>query len=119
MSCREHTPGPWHLEINENSGDAEIVMGSALKDRGCYQPGHVVTLYPEMSEEYDDPNRAELLANASLMAAAPDLLTACEEIAEAMAIPRLSASYAWLELILPRLKAAIARSKGEEDPSFF
>lgn len=58
-----HTPGPWALEANEvRAGDNLIadVMGG------------------EGTRFIDDKDNTECLANARLIAAAPELLEACE-----------------------------------------
>ena len=75
---QSHTPGPWDWELDIPHGSAD----------GTYQ------IFNPARDNKDvlaivDPNdtRAELgqssLANARLIAAAPELLTACERVEEA------------------------------------
>ena len=82
-----HTPGPWHID---NETDYRIYVESSF--------GVIAKVGP--FAEIDDEDKA----NARLIAAAPDLLAACEE-----AYAFLSAEdLAWL----PSLRAAIAKAKG-------
>lgn len=61
----QHTPGPWSFR--------EGKYGNVVIESPDSQPAHVATI------DGGAPNpRAELLANASLIAAAPDLLDALE-----------------------------------------
>jgi hypothetical protein len=90
----KHTPGPWHISPFKSwDKDIRICEAGVLVD-------------------HDDVDRAEAEANANLIAAAPDLLEACEDITDnprAMAIlERFAPSTA--KLIL----AVIAKAKGEQ-----
>jgi hypothetical protein len=81
-----HTPGPWHLEVEP---DALHV----------YSPVEEVVHFTDAG--WDESTRATFEANARLIAAAPDLLAALEEIAE------------WGEWeSAPIARAAIAKAKG-------
>ena len=66
----EHTPGPWHIlftsEPDSFGPGRERYIGKSHEDQVCRTVG------------YDD--RAKDIANAELIAAAPDLLAACEKL---------------------------------------
>ena len=95
MTNTKHTPGPWEV-------DGFSVMAGVGAEYGDLA-------YATAGDGHADPdchlNRpdAERLANATLIAAAPDLLAALEEIAE---ITQHTASR---EIAL----AAIAKARGE------
>lgn len=91
MSKIKHTPAPWMLELptpaEEDGGpdyddpacreDLCIRMASALRDEdgntpGSYFSAHLITLGEDMLPGQDP----EMVANAYLIAAAPDLLAA-------------------------------------------
>lgn len=61
-----HTPGPWPIE-GLRPWDKDIVI-----------PG------PGVWVDYDDVNHEEAMANAKLIAASPDLLTACKIALDAL-----------------------------------
>jgi hypothetical protein len=99
MSEPKHTPGPWAYadpELWENADG--VVIGTAADDD--------VEAF-EICEVCELP-RAERNANVRLIAAAPDLLAACEEAAEALE----SSEYRSDQRTRGRLLAAIARAKG-------
>lgn len=62
-----HTPGPWTYEV-------EKVSGPHLTQTFIFAHGDVI------GRAYADSKRDNSQANASLIAAAPDLLAACEAI---------------------------------------
>ena len=98
----KHTPGPWEVFDDvegcefpgiDNAGESIVLCGSIFDDGGIR-----------------GDTKEERLANARLIAAAPELLSVLEELQE-------SASY-WSEYDVPlgivdRINAAIAKAKGE------
>ena len=93
----EHTPGPWQtdLEISSKAGRVAIEPDIA-----------VVYVQPN---RYDESASKQRLANARLIAAAPDLLAVCLEIEKS--------GFYWSEHDVPygvveRLKTAIAKATG-------
>lgn len=84
-----HTPGPWNLlrggiEVQSESNNHEVhafVNGI---------PVPIAEVYRNMTVEHDDPvgtyeiSEAEGLANAALIAAAPDLLNALRAVSAAL-----------------------------------
>lgn len=95
----KHTPGPWHVFDNrtDKSFDrydvARIGVGSKLDS-------DVANCYGFASERTDE----EVLANARLIAAAPDMLAALQEIVARNEIQH------WFNL--DQARAAIARATG-------
>ena len=71
-----HTPGPWYVEgESDNVGEAEVIVS------GIPNGGGRIVAWTANSYEADSDNEtttAEDRANARLIAAAPDLLEACE-----------------------------------------
>jgi hypothetical protein len=99
------TPGPWKISHGCMPGDSgfSIACNNALTKNVKI----VAECWPctIVSEDH----RRELFANAALIAAAPDLLAACKELAE-------SAAY-WSDYDVPlgivdRLNDAIAKAEG-------
>lgn len=106
MSESKHTPGDWTLhDAGERSGNIirfEImgVKGQSIAEIECFSTG-----------DTGCKSHGEVLANARLMKAAPDLLAACEAAQkvincipheQAVAVPGISRL----------LRAAIAKAKG-------
>lgn len=107
----KHTPGPW--ELHEYKGGVEIRMGTRLqKPTHIYNNEHEIDWNHDLyNDGTDDIQYREAMANARLIAAAPDLLAIAEELNECAAY--------WSEYDVPlgihdRLRAAIAKAKGEE-----
>lgn len=82
----EFTKGPWEVEYDEEYGNHTIRMGTAVEDRGSYEPQHVVEYehgcWPEEDEEDDYPankQAREAEANAYLMAASPEMYEALKD----------------------------------------
>jgi hypothetical protein len=68
----KHTPGPWHVFIEEDEDNEFItrtIMSSGNRDRNLSEVALMTT------GSFDDDTEA---ANARLVACAPELLTACE-----------------------------------------
>jgi len=107
----KHTPGPWELlrggiEVQSETNNHEI---HALV-RGIPVP--IAEVHRNMHVEHDDPvgeyvmSKAEGLANAALLTAAPDLLAALEAM-----IAKIDADKLPISCSIAR--AAIARARGE------
>lgn len=79
MSTALHTPGPWELETVKTSAGICHKIGPFPGTCGR-EVGHACVYVDGLGVPDSDPKRIELLANARLIAAAPDLLAACEEL---------------------------------------
>lgn len=100
MSEPKHTPGPWNLQ----HCDTGWTVGPNAQRRG----DHVADVHEHQSGAMSDATAA---ANASLIAAAPDLLAACEA-----AIKATGGSEHWqgeTRAFLLLAEAAVAKAKGE------
>ena len=98
----EHTPGPWHpVRIT-------CVKGTAfgIEAEGPYR-GEIASL--QDAEHIEGITGAETEANASLIAAAPDLLAACEA---ALIAIHCGVTEAQKRHRLKLLREAIAKAKG-------
>ena len=93
-----HKTGPWMVEIMRDGGGHKMLNVVKEIDRGAWQ---------EICRSYDTDN--ESLANACPIAAAPELLEACEKL--------LGAIECWIanpEDVVANARATIAKAKGEE-----
>src|SRR5437868_3901379 len=73
MSDQKYTPGPWKSRIASPS-DATLIVAGPAPDGDGYE--RICTVRAREDRDYSkDDDRA--LANARLIAAAPDLLEAC------------------------------------------
>ena len=93
----EHTPGPWEAE-NTNSG---IMIKSTRK------PGYLA------AARWFTQSSKEIWANAYLIAAAPDLLGACEAALEIIGVYDEGVGLTLEERMLERtILVAIAKARG-------
>ena len=79
----EHTPGPWKLA----DSDDNIIVGAVTRYKNPTPKGinlACVAIVDDSSDEYED------MANARLLAAAPELLAACEYV-----LPHLEEYVKW------------------------
>ena len=97
----KHTPGDWHIS-SENDGDGYNIR--AGKD----YIGHTVGYYPRPGSNERTLSTDEALANATLMAAAPELLAALKTCADWLS---RSMNVDDLEMAADA-RAAIARAEG-------
>lgn len=78
MTDTMFTKGPWKLVFSEGDGHV-ISMGTRINSKGCYKSHHIIEydhcLYPEDGEQFQEAD-----ANAHLVAAAPDLYEALDEL---------------------------------------
>lgn len=102
MSKAGHTPGPWALG-DENDAAAEVVIGKTIVvfDRVCALRG-------EPDEGKYCISREEMLANAHLAMAAPDMLAALRAAAHEMRSFMPTTAGETLTLV----EAAIAKAEG-------
>ncbi len=91
----KHTPGPWRVKHSAKLGWAGVLT----------EKGDVVTDISVDGQDFRDPEQA--LDDARLIAAAPDLLAACEAVAAT------TWSQNTATIIGKQVRAAIAKAKGE------
>ena len=109
----KHTPGPWDLHVDEDSGEFQINMGDARTRNSGYQVQQRIevdfSLYPEDGEQWD-----EAYANMRLIATAPELLEALIEAVSEMAALKESVGYRGNTLsCLAAARGAISKATGE------
>jgi hypothetical protein len=90
----EHTPGPWKVEPMDNTDDDEKASGFA----------YLVGPEPAYDGWVPPVEWRFRIADARLIAAAPDLLAALEDVLDGVPIPKD---------VIERACAAIAEAKGE------
>lgn len=103
----KHTPGPW--EIDTVTRPAEICTIHHVPPQGEEKQRWV---YVRGAIGYWEADANEQLANARLIAAAPDLLQAAKAVVERWDSPR------WKEqehtgTFIDKLRAAIAKAEGD------
>ena len=103
----KHTPAPWVLEIFqvENYGD---LTAAEIGENGRYR-GKIARL--QSAEHIDGIAKDELIANAHLIAAAPDMLEALKAISE-VGIREIHDWQAIAERMQATALAAIAKAEG-------
>lgn len=100
---KQHTPGPWHVVAGNNA-----IWTSVTDDREI-----------AICDLLDSGDKEKDLANACLIAAAPDLLAVCELARELTAPWYAATGEAWAERekkaasFATQLLAAVAKARGE------
>ena len=109
MATTQHTPGPWTVDHERIGPPGEPV--ALLCDTTATEPGTVVE-WPRFGAVADDSDDTENEANARLLASAPALLSALEDIVEDI---RDDESFSSIEdiALLFRAEQAIAKAKEE------
>ena len=128
MSAGKHTPGPWAAEIARVVPESEpfgFFIRHAERRRSVVNCHVYETATPVLPVEWRDApitltdwkghhyTPDELVANAHLIAAAPDLLEALQElVAEAVEVWEYAEDYAHIE----RARAALSKATGLPQP---
>lgn len=95
----KHTPGPWDYSWH-------------IQPNGCPTVGHKGLMVCMVAHSAKEPDQKETaLANANLIAAAPDLLDTLLMLRDTL--PHVGLESATRVEMLRRIDAAIARAKGE------
>lgn len=102
-----HTPGPWEPDIRLAQAIVVDSKGSAVADIARHE-------FSDTEQSYSDEC---ITANAHLIAAAPDLLSALQQAYNAIAwdIPGGGLSDQEEEELLDTLRAAIAKAEGRAE----
>ena len=107
----KHTTGEWKIIKNH-----PVIRGISIMNDGNTKPELICELPQIVGDSFTD-NREHIEANAKLIAAAPDLLEACEWLYENYGIPYDSESTdemkAEEEIMLKKAEQAINKAKGE------
>lgn len=106
----QHTPGPWHAQPEKLHGGKHHVVGRTPM---VVREGQVIARMERSLNAKDEPC-AEAEANARLIAAAPDLLAALQNIANTLGRATLDdcERHAFAAHLIAR--AAIAKATGED-----
>ena len=79
MTKRKHTPGPWVVDLDQSfTLGGDVVSVEAVTPDGREVVREVCSLMLDTDDHPDGPEWLEDAANARLVSAAPDLLTACD-----------------------------------------
>lgn len=108
------TPGPWSLETVKTSSGICHKIGPFPWKEGRQNHACIYVDYPNGAMGTAE---AELKANATLIASAPDLLEACE--AAVKCSDDLAERYGWervdeAEAVHAQLRAAISKARGNQ-----
>ncbi len=77
----EHTPGPWNLASPKEGGCLDQKEDRLICTTINNHLYHIAETFQYRNTEFNTPDGVSL-ANARLIAAAPDLLAACKELLE-------------------------------------
>lgn len=118
MSAK-HTPGPWVIasEVRGVGAIYNIVKRGGLDNAGNPLRSHVATIFPDVLCDEHAPDVVEsVYANVRLIAAAPELLAACEMAAsiDCYKDHRDNPDMTEQDCIQCMARAAIAKAKGVE-----
>ena len=105
----KHTPGPWVLKIRPAEHDNNITVAEIEQPRLVKYRGGIARL--QSAEHIDGIAKDELIANARLIAAAPDMLEALKAISE-VGIREIHDWQAIAERMQATALAAIAKAEG-------
>lgn len=116
MSEFKGTPSPWKMCGEDRGG---CVCGQIWGDTNSVEQRPVATCHHHACKRAEcvdmpNPRREEQQANMRLIAAAPELLEACEALlVEWEVMERLQGTHGWKEVAVDRAANAIAKAKGE------
>jgi hypothetical protein len=105
----KHTPAPWVLTIKPAEHDADFTVAEIEQPRSVKYRGAVTRM--QSAEHIYGIGRDELIANARLIAAAPDMLEALKAISE-VGIREIHDWQAIAERMQATALAAIAKAEG-------
>ena len=106
----KHTPGPWCIEMDDsqpfvcNAMNADSGYGTVFAGRVFTADGGIIALVQFSVPEH----QAEYEANLNLIAAAPDLLAACE----AILFQVIQGKVLERDACISQARAAIAKAEG-------
>ena len=111
MDKTKHTPGPWYVREDREfyQYHAQPICIANYKDEDGYDDGLDVWWICRLFDSWDK----EAYANARLIAAAPDLLAACELSAYAEAEAGYGPGTPEQSTLSKECLTAIAKAKGE------
>jgi len=99
-----HTPGPWHVRLSDNA-TPHIEHGNCMLDEVGELRNRICVMPAEVTQPFNS------LANARLIAAAPDLYEAAE--AAMQCIGELPPTQARVEVV-QMLQAALSKATGSQ-----
>ncbi|MCA3704286.1 MAG: hypothetical protein INF12_14785 [Methylobacterium sp.] len=110
MEKQSHTPGPWTLEtVKTSCGICHRIGPFPWRDG---RDNHACVYVDHASRDGSAPRDQELLANARLIAAAPELLAALRGLYETGAPEGLALTADEIQARFDAARAAIARAEG-------
>jgi hypothetical protein len=105
----KHTPAPWVLKIRPAEHDDNVTVAEIEQPRSVKYRGAVTRM--QSAEHIYGIGKDELIANARLIAAAPDMLEALKAISE-VGIREIHDWQAIAERMQATALAAIAKAEG-------
>jgi hypothetical protein len=105
MTDTKHTPGPWGIDADRGFTPSGYEREPQIV---TYASGTGSDEIAKVDPARHTIARAESLANARLLAAAPELLAACEEF-----VRKVDCGEARSKRSYTQMKAAIAKARGE------
>jgi hypothetical protein len=108
MEAAKHIPGPWRV-FNHSWSDTSILADG-------FDHGICLLDINHATEESQEADEAVMAANARLIAAAPELLAACQAIVEYQRLAESDETYGLLNAYAKAFEAsiaAVAKATGE------
>jgi hypothetical protein len=104
-----HTPGPWRITTTNKQFSNSVEGYSGRKSHSGDDGFRTVATFQDCGpSRLDDESDANMLANGRLIAAAPDLLEACEEMLRAS----FASDPADIKSARKKANDAVAKTKG-------
>ena len=107
MKTTNHTPGPWKIEKCEENGPFldSFYISANVKEWDGNESQRIVCRFPTGTGQFSETGR-ENLANARLVAAAPEMLQALQCVVDLLGDQE--------GIFIEQCKAAISKAKGGE-----
>ena len=102
-----HTPGPWTVKVGADPRD--FIVAEPSGNTVCEPNAELFNDWPELDESIRYISVDEAMANARLIAAAPELLAACVEFVRKCECGEARSARSYRQM-----KDAIARAEGRE-----
>jgi len=111
MNDAKHTPGPWLLEITDYGNEEPTFPSNITDSEGSW----LCQFWSKQETDFVGHNPEEAMANARLIAAAPDMAEAIISQAKATADGFDAPLTDWEEYLSPEARAALRKAGIIED----
>ena len=125
MNNAPHTPGPWavgNLTDVFNAVGGKLGTGFVVHFDGSDHQYHVATVFGQLDEKTPTTTQGNAEANAALIAAAPDMLSALRAACAVLMVARVEVynhnreDYPRVEAAIDLIKLVTAKATGRVEP---